>query len=554
MGKNQHSKDGLHLRPTEWSQDGRGFKAQMRSPFAKLPLNCCGLSLQPFDQPVGTKDGAIFDVAHIVPYIKRYGVNPVTGGKLEVSELVPMHFHTNSDGKIQCPVTFKVLGGHSHVCANMATGQVYSYDAVNELNRKTKNWTDLITGAKFKWSDIVILQDPDECEIREVAKFYYIQAGQQDEVTTTITHKETEEMKAANKERVRPNAALERIKEAKALNAEEKAQKQDEEDNLHPEAAAARRAVTLQPEPVRDPKRGTNERFSDGQVAASFTSTAKPLRTQNQLRMLTDEEELQEIYASVRKNKKKAYVRMMTSAGMINLELHCDLVPRTCDSFLRHCENGYYDNTIFHRLIKNFMLQGGDPTGTGRGGKSAFEEGLAFKDEFDSRLTHQGAGVLSMANSGKNTNKSQFFMTLKSCQHLDLKHSIFGRVVGGLSLLTSLNNAETDAKDKPVNEVKVLRTEVFKNPFKEAIEEAAKEKVETVVDPVATWFSNRRDPMEEHKNRKSAEVGKYLQDAELRPLPGEKRKPTDLPDEEMDYVNVAQKSKKGRGTFDFSNW
>merc|ERR1712203_878932 len=104
-------------------------------------------------------------------------------------------------------------------------------------------------------------------------------------------------------------------------------------------------------------------------------------------------------------------------------------------------------------------IQGGDPTGTGRGGESAFEGGRAFKDEFDSRLSHQGPGVVSMANNGKNTNKSQFFVSLKSCQHLDLKHSVFGRVVGGLQMLNIFNDWERDERDKPVKEIKLLRTE-----------------------------------------------------------------------------------------------
>merc|ERR1719401_2144724 len=291
-------------------------------------------------------------------------------------------------------------------------------------------------------------------------------------------------------------------------------------------------------------------------MAESFTSTVKTLTTQNDLRLQTEEEALQDLYDTVRKKKQKGYVRVVTSVGMLNLELHADIAPRTTDNFLRLCEKDYYDNTIFHRLIQNFMIQGGDPTGTGRGGQSGFEGGHAFRDEFDSRLTHQGPGVVSMANSGKNTNKSQFFISLKSCQHLDNKHSVFGRVVGGLKLLEILNTREADDKDKPVKEIRILRTEVFKNPFKEVIAEAAKPKVEKVVDPVATWFSNRRDPMEEHRNRHSGEVGKYLEDGALanaggaRPIPlapGEKRPaPKELPTEELEYANVASKSKKAR--------
>merc|ERR1719188_763736 len=191
-------------------------------------------------------------------------------------------------------------------------------------------------------------------------------------------------------------------------------------------------------------------------MAESFTSTKMALTTKNELRMQTEEEALQELYETVRKKKAKGYVRLITSEGMLNLELHTDIAPRTSDNFLRLCEREYYDNTVFHRLISNFVMQGGDPTGTGKGGESGFEGGRPFRDEFDSRLTHQGPGIISMANNGKNTNKSQFFVSLKSCQHLDNKHSVFGRVVGGLKLLDVINARETDSKDRPVTEIKIL--------------------------------------------------------------------------------------------------
>merc|ERR1719450_660927 len=97
-----------------------------------------------------------------------------------------------------------------------------------------------------------------------------------------------------------------------------------------------------------------NERYTDGAVAESFTSTATPLRTQNDLRALTEEEEQQDVYDAVRKKKQKGYVRIITSEGMLNLELHTDIVPRTTDNFLRLCEREYYNNTTFHRLIQNF--------------------------------------------------------------------------------------------------------------------------------------------------------------------------------------------------------
>merc|ERR1712113_426130 len=119
-------------------------------------------------------------------------------------------------------------------------------------------------------------------------------------------------------------------------------------------------------------------------------------------------------------------------------------------------KRGYYDNTNFHRIVQNFVIQGGDPTGTGRGGESIF--GPAFEDEIHPGLKHTGAGVLSMANSGPDTNGSQFFITLAPLPSLDGKHSIFGRVKRGMRAVQKLSSVQTDAQDKPINDVKILRS------------------------------------------------------------------------------------------------
>lgn len=127
-------------------------------------------------------------------------------------------------------------------------------------------------------------------------------------------------------------------------------------------------------------------------------------------------------------------MQLQTSVGNLNVELHCDMAMRTSWNFLTLCKRGYYNNTKFHRLIPGFMVQGGDPTGTGMGGESAFN-GRSFKDEFDTRLSHDTRGILSMANSGPCTNKAQFFITFKETKYLDNKHTVFGKVVGGLATL-----------------------------------------------------------------------------------------------------------------------
>ena len=142
-----------------------------------------------------------------------------------------------------------------------------------------------------------------------------------------------------------------------------------------------------------------------------------------------------------------------TSKGGLNVELRCDLAPRTCENFLALCEMGYYDKTTFHRSIRNFMAQGGDPTATGTGGESIY--GPAFPDELDSRLLHDRRGVLSMANSGKNTNGSQFFILYKSAPHLNFKHSVFGAVVGGLEALTAIEDTKTDSDDRPLQRIEI---------------------------------------------------------------------------------------------------
>ena len=128
--------------------------------------------------------------------------------------------------------------------------------------------------------------------------------------------------------------------------------------------------------------------------------------------------------------RKKGYAQLRTSHGNLNVEIHADMVPRAAENFLGLCAKGYYDGSPFHRVVRHFVAQAGDPTGAGTGGESLW--GARFDDEFDSRLLHSERGVLAYANDGLNRNRSQFYVTLKSATHLDNKHTVFGKVVGGL--------------------------------------------------------------------------------------------------------------------------
>jgi cyclophilin family peptidyl-prolyl cis-trans isomerase len=131
--------------------------------------------------------------------------------------------------------------------------------------------------------------------------------------------------------------------------------------------------------------------------------------------------------------KKKYQATLNTEKGDIVLELFADKTPVTVNNFVFLSREGFYNGIIFHRVIDNFMVQGGDPTGTGRGGP-----GYTFKDEFDPTLKHDKPGILSMANAGPGTNGSQFFITHVPTPWLDGKHSVFGRVIGGMDVLMSI--------------------------------------------------------------------------------------------------------------------
>ena len=151
-------------------------------------------------------------------------------------------------------------------------------------------------------------------------------------------------------------------------------------------------------------------------------------------------------------------VVMETTQGTIEIQLKPRSAPEACANFLGLVEKGYYNGTPFHRIIKGFMIQGGDPTGTGRGGKSL--RGGDFDDEFSSKEKHDKPGVVSMANAGPNTNRSQFFITTAPAEHLDGRHTIFGFVSKGYDVVEKLELVKTGAQDRPLEEQKILRAHV----------------------------------------------------------------------------------------------
>lgn len=160
-------------------------------------------------------------------------------------------------------------------------------------------------------------------------------------------------------------------------------------------------------------------------------------------------------------------VTLHTSSGDVKIELYCEFVPKTAKNFLALCASGYYDGTIFHRNIKGFMIQGGDPTGTGKGGKSIYnaETNGKFEDEIVDSLRHSKRGMVSMANSGPNTNGSQFFITYKAHAHLNGKYTVFGHVIDGMEVLDRLERVPTDQGDRPLQEIVLEYVTIHANPL-----------------------------------------------------------------------------------------
>lgn len=158
--------------------------------------------------------------------------------------------------------------------------------------------------------------------------------------------------------------------------------------------------------------------------------------------------------------------KMETSMGTIDIQLFPKEAPKTVKNFVGLALQKFYNKLTFHRIIDNFMIQGGDPNGDGTGGKSFY--GKPFSDEFNKKLRHDDAGILSMANAGPNTNQSQFFITLKATPHLDDRHSVFGKVIDGMDVVKAIGKVPVNPANmhRPLKPVTIKSVTVEKREKK----------------------------------------------------------------------------------------
>eukprot|EP00002_Diphylleia_rotans_P027186 TRINITY_DN5440_c0_g1_i1.p1 TRINITY_DN5440_c0_g1~~TRINITY_DN5440_c0_g1_i1.p1 ORF type:complete len:628 (-),score=130.09 TRINITY_DN5440_c0_g1_i1:69-1952(-) len=560
MGKKQHSKDRMFLTATEWATEWGGKKVEQTVSCKKLPFNCCALSLQPVDDPVCTSDGIVFDIKNIVPYIKKHGHNPVTGATMTTADIFPITFHKNTNGEYICPVSYKVLTEFSHIVAIRPSGNVYSMETIQNLNLKIKDLKDLLTGEEFKKEDIIEIQNPTKIESRLISNFHYVKTQEStdepskddpaDSVNANpLAKKVLEQMKKAEEKKPQEtkqpkvqttpttnmgfqSSLMKKIEQENAiLDAHKRLFKKDD-SSMIPMAASFtstglsydRYFIITSFYPCID-NHSITQTVSIMLLVVCRTNIVSSLKKNSTTFLLLNSvQTVNRVIEDPNKIKPKkvkdnGYVQIVTNLGPLNFELWCNKVPLASENFITHCENNYYVGVIFHRSIRNFMVQGGDPTGKGTGGQSIW--GRPFEDEFNigGGLTHSGRGILSMANSGPASNGSQFFITYKSAKHLDNKHTVFGKLVGGMETLDLIEKVPTDEQDRPVEEIKIIAINVYQNPFAtyvppeevERKKEEEKRKKEEESEVYGKWFSNPAPITSMSSPSSSSGVGKYLQ-------------------------------------------
>lgn len=426
----------------------------------RLPFTHCALSLTVFETPVCNRDGIVFENTALFPFVMKHKMDPVSGAPMESRDIITLNMEKDEEGRWQCPVLTKPFADHTKILGILQPGgkeaNVISYEAFHELNVKTKNYEDLISGVKFdKHKDVLVLNDPDDEDLnrrRDINQFYH------------ILHSRVLQSDQASGGNVRHSVTATRVME--------KLKKAKEEigvnNPLTIESSVDDSMLFINIDGEMVPIMSadvTGVEFTTGKASVSLTSSASSIAHDNVQRMATVEEVFQSQFQTMRKLKKKGYVVLETNMGNITLELHCDIAPRTCANFLGLCQQHKYDDTNCHRLIQSFMVQ------LGKAPKGQEDESLwgdAFPDEFDDRLTHAEEGVVSMANAGPGTNRRQFFITFQSCTHLDRKHSIFGKVIKGMETVKNMQSIPTDKKERPLEEIKILKAIVQVDPAEEA--------------------------------------------------------------------------------------
>lgn len=501
-----------------------------------------------------TPEGQIFDHENIIRWLLNHDTNPTNGKPLKQSDLIKLNFAQNEGGGYVDPVTFKEFTDNTYLVAirHGDSANVFQYDTLERLNFKPKMWKDLVSDEEFTKKDLIVLQDPQNLEARDLNSFKYLKDG----VDSGIPKEEAEINTAAMGNAAKILKAKEAVAKARAERAA--GQVTAQQKNGTSSNVASKQQMS---KPKATPYNATNH--TTGMAAASFTSTGVTPHTSGALALMSDEE-----YMLKRgRVKRKGYVNIHTSLGDLTVELYPEHAPKAVWNFIRLAQKGYYDGIAFHRNIQNFMIQGGDPSGTGKQGQSIW--GKNFEDELLSPLKHDGRGILSMANKGKNTNSSQFFITYRKTPHLDGKHTIFGKVVDSDGTLKKLEDSKAGENDRPVEDIVMDKVVVYVDPFEEfqkerkATEDTERENLqrqqEGKDDDNRTTWTGKRVRADGTVENDGVGVGKYLK-ARMESQPKAQKPSVVEEDEIIEFVDEpdpgpARKKAKGGGGFgNFDGW
>jgi len=472
---------------------------------------------------------------------------------LKQSDLIKLNFAQNEVGGYVDPVTFKEFTENSHIVAvqHGSTANAFQYDTLERLNFKPKMWKDLMSDEEFTKKDLIVLQDPQNLDSRNLSSFKYLKEGEDSGVP-----KEEAEINIS----AMGNAA--KILKAKEAVAKARAERAAGAVTNHQKNGAVSKNTSNSDATKQKATPYNATRHTTGLAAASFTSTGVTPHTSGALALMTDEEYL----LKRGRVKQKGYVRLVTSLGDLTLELYPEHAPKAVWNFIKLSQKGYYNGIKFHRNIRNFMIQGGDPTGTGKGGTSTWNKN--FEDEFDGPLKHDSRGIVSMANKGKNTNSSQFFIVYRKTPHLDRKHTIFGKVVDSDATLKKLEEAEVEDNDRPKNDIVIEQAVVYVDPFEEyqkerkTNEDTERQKEERRQegrdDDNRTTWTGKRIRADGTLESDGAGVGKYLKapkSVATQPRDGANEDEIiEFMDAEPDPEPVRKKVKGGSGFGNFDSW
>ncbi|WFD00364.1 peptidylprolyl isomerase [Malassezia yamatoensis] len=452
--------DKLFVTPSEHSgvygQHGASTGARKKGLSVIVPFTMCSLTYEAWSVPACLKaEGNVYERANLEQFLRQYGVSPATGQPVNPEDMLDLHFSRNDRGNFFDPVSCKEMTDHSHLVAIGPTGHVFLHDTVQQLNIKSKFMRDLVDDTPFQKSDILILQDPHDPERRKMSSMYHVR-----ENLNLARKAKGDEVHMSSKSTQTLLSEVRRRSAPEDSQSTSTAQSSNVTGDTSASSTSASQSTRL-------------SNISTGRTAASFTSSSLTPRTKTE-RISVDEEAIMfESVLSTSKNA-RALVKVQTNLGTMILELHVSKAPRTCYNFLMLSRTGAYNDTLFHRNIAGFMIQGGDPTGTGRGGQSIWVK--PFEDELcnPGSFRHTGRGVLSMANRGPNTNGSQFFITYRATPQLDTKHTVFGRLIGvekdpsSMRTLDAMENVPSDDKtDRPLRPIIIEEVKIVEDPFED---------------------------------------------------------------------------------------